>query len=102
MYGNIFRRQQSGDERKSLVLLSVIGAKTYGVLCSILAPKRPQDKSYAELVRALTGYYEPRPLLMAERFYTSTTVIKPQESRSQSTTLNYEDWLHTASLMIVR
>ena len=36
-----FAANKVEDERKSSVLLSVIGAKTYGILRSLLAPERP-------------------------------------------------------------
>jgi len=75
-----FAANKVEDERKSSVLLNVIGAKIYGVLRSLLAPERPQDKSYDALAQALTGHFEPKPLLIAERFYFYRCDQAPGES----------------------
>ena len=53
-------------EKKRSVLLTVIGAATYKTLRNsiygnILAPAKPGDKTYAQLVEALTKYYKPAP-----------------------------------------
>ena len=45
------------------------GAKNYALLCSLLAPPLPREKSYEELVGTLKGHFEPKPLIIAERFY---------------------------------
>lgn len=56
------------DDKKVAVLLTVVGSKCYGLLESLLAPAKPKDKTYDELVTALKGHYEPKPLVIAERF----------------------------------
>ena len=55
-------------EKKVAIFLSVIGAKTYTVLRSPVAPAQPKDKSFAELKTLLKAHYDPKPLLIAERF----------------------------------
>ena len=35
-------------EKKVAIILSVIGAKTYAVLRSLVAPAQPKDKSFAD------------------------------------------------------
>ena len=50
------------DERK-------VGSRTYGLLRSLFAPARPQDKSLKELTTALEKCYEPKRIVIAERFY---------------------------------
>ena len=50
------------------VLLTVIGAKTYGLLRSLLAPTLPQDKSYEELVTKLISHFSPKPIFTSEWF----------------------------------
>ena len=57
------------DARKVPVLLSVIGGKTYDLLRNLLSPTDPKDKTFDELVEALKGHYEPKPLVIAERFH---------------------------------
>ena len=56
------------DEKKVAVLLSVIGPKIYALLRDLLAPDKPQDKSVADLFGTLKKHYEPKPVIIAERF----------------------------------
>ena len=67
---SVYFTANSIDAAKQVpVLLSVIGAKTYSLLRSLTAPDKPQDKSYAELSEILQAHFEPKPLLIAERFH---------------------------------
>ena len=56
------------ENKKTAVFLSVIGAKTYEVLKSLIAPEKPSTKTYLELKDALTKHYKPKPLVIYERF----------------------------------
>ncbi|KAJ8021906.1 hypothetical protein HOLleu_39239 [Holothuria leucospilota] len=56
------------NEKKVSVFLSVVGAKTYGLLKSLLTPDKPSDKTYNELIQTLKGHLTPKPLVIAERF----------------------------------
>ena len=51
---------------KQVVLLNVIGSKTYSLLCSLTAPDLPQSLTLDALVKLLKGHFEPKPLLIAE------------------------------------
>ena len=51
-------------EQKGSVFLAVIGATT----TSLLAPEKPNTKTFAELVNVLQRHYKPKPLIIAERF----------------------------------
>eukprot|EP00731_Ephydatia_muelleri_P025536 Em0017g619a len=42
--------------------------QTYAVLRSLVAPDQPKDKSFAELKTLLKAHYDPKPLVIAERF----------------------------------
>ena len=57
------------DEQKSSVFLAVIGASTYKLLNSLLAPEKPNTKTFDELVNVLQRHYKPKPLIIAERFH---------------------------------
>ena len=50
------------------MLLSVIGPKIYALLRDLLAPDKPQDKSVPDLFGTLKKHYEPKPVIIAERF----------------------------------
>ena len=56
-------------ERKVPMLLAVIGSAAYSVLHNLLAPESPKMKTYEELVAALRQHYEPKPLVIGERFH---------------------------------
>ena len=57
------------DARKVPVLLTAIGAKAYDTLRSLLSPMRPQDKSFADLLTVLRQHFDPKPLVIGERFH---------------------------------
>ena len=48
-------------EKKRAVLLSVVGPATYKLLRSLLAPAKPGEKNYDELVATLLAHYSPPP-----------------------------------------
>jgi len=50
------------------VFLSVIGAKTYTLLRNLLAPTKP-EASLASLTSALKNHFEPKRVVIAERFH---------------------------------
>ena len=57
------------NEKKVSVFLTVIGANAYTRLRSLLSPELPRTKSYEHLVETLKRHYEPKPLIIAERFH---------------------------------
>ncbi|XP_027869143.1 uncharacterized protein K02A2.6-like [Xiphophorus couchianus] len=56
------------EEKHVAVLLSVMGAKAYGLLRNLVQPEKPKDKTFGEIVDILKEHYEPKPILVAERF----------------------------------
>ena len=60
-----FQANSIAEEKQVAVFLSVIGAKNYSLLRSLTA----QDKSYEDLVSALTTHFQPKPIVIAERFH---------------------------------
>lgn len=63
-----FDANDVADEKKVPVLLSNIGAKTYGLLRSLVAPKAPKEKTLAEITTLLKSHFEPTPSVIAERY----------------------------------
>ena len=51
------------------VFLTIIGSKTYELLRKLVAPGKPADLKYQELVEVLGKHFNPAPLLIAERFH---------------------------------
>ncbi len=63
-----FETNSVADEKKVAVFLSTIGSKTYALLRNLLAPTLPRVKTFDQLVTALKEHYEPKHLMIAERF----------------------------------
>ena len=57
------------DEKKVAVLLTIVGVKNYSLLEGLLAPTNPREKSYDELTQVLKAHYEPKPVVIAERYH---------------------------------
>ena len=71
------------EAKRTAVLLSVIGAKTYEVLKSLLAPDKPSAKSYPDLKAVLLSHFKPKPLTIYERFKFHKAVQKDTENAAQ-------------------
>ena len=52
-----FRANDIADEKKVAILLSVIGARSYAPLRSLVAPALPQDKSFEDLCSLLKRHF---------------------------------------------
>lgn len=63
-----FDANDVADDKKVPVLLSNIGAKTYGLLRSLAAPKAPKEKTLDEIKKLLKSHFEPTPSVIAERY----------------------------------
>ena len=55
-------------KRKVAVFLSTIGAEAYALVKNLAAPAAPTTKTLEELCKLMKDYYEPAPLIIAERF----------------------------------
>ena len=51
-----------------IVFLSVFGAKTFGLLRSLLAPQKPSEMTLAQVTDVLKAHFEPTPIIITERF----------------------------------
>ena len=91
----------TGVDKKCAILLSVIGDSTYKLLSSLLAPTKPGEKSFGDLVTILKNHFSPMPSEIMERFKFNTCFHKPGESiatyvselRSIAKNSNYGDTL---------
>ena len=82
----------------------MLGAATYGLLKSLLAPDNLKDKSLADLKVALIKHFEPKRNKVAERFHFHKRNQKPGESvadyvaelRQLATHCSFEGYLNEA------
>ena len=54
--------------KQRAILLSSCGADTYQVIRNVVAPGKPTDKTFSELVELVTAYYCPKPSVIAQRY----------------------------------
>ncbi|XP_075547601.1 uncharacterized protein LOC142582073 [Dermacentor variabilis] len=67
-FEHYIRATQVSYDLKVSTFVTAIGKQAYHTLKNLLASVKPEAKTYDELVRALTGHYSPKPLVIAERF----------------------------------
>ena len=65
---HFFKANKVEDNLKRDAFLTCLGKETFGLLQALVVPAKLSDKTYDELVAALTAHFEPRPLIIAERF----------------------------------
>ena len=63
-----FQVNKVAEGKQVAVFLSAIGPQTYVLLRSLVIPAIPKDKTFTELIEVLKKHYEPKPLVIAERF----------------------------------
>ena len=51
------------EEKQRAVLLSSCGPQTYNLLKSVLAPEKPTDKSFVQIVQLMKDYFQPKPCI---------------------------------------
>ena len=61
-------------------MLSSCGAGTYSLLRNLVAPAKPSDKSYDELVRVMNEHQNPKPSVIVERYKFNKRDRQPGES----------------------
>ena len=55
-------------EKKRAVLLTSCGVQTHALIKNLLAPEKPSEKSFAEIVRTVKEHLCPKKLVIAERY----------------------------------
>ena len=75
-----FAANEIADDKKVAVFLSSVGATTYALLRDLSAPDKPADKTMGQLTTILKGHFNPKPLVIAERYQFHTRSQKTTES----------------------
>lgn len=68
--------------RKKAILLTEIGPETYAVLGNLLAPLKPKDCSFADIISKLKAHFDPKPSEIAESYKFGTRTQKAGETIS--------------------
>ena len=53
---------------KKAILLSVVGAETYQLIRSLVAPANPKEKTFDELVKLVQEHHQPIPSAIVQRY----------------------------------
>ena len=72
-----------GDDKeptRRALFLSGVGSSTYVTLKSLLAPTKPADKKFEEIVSVLTKYYSPPPSEVVQSYRFFSRVRQPGET----------------------
>ena len=68
------------EDKQVPILLSSIGAQTYSLIRDLVAPKTLGRLSFAQIVEVLTSHFQPKRLVIAERFHFHKRVQAADES----------------------
>ena len=66
--------------RKRAIFLTEVGPEVYTTLSNLLAPTKPKDVSFTNIVEVLEKHYNPKPLEIAQSFHFGTRNQKSEES----------------------
>ena len=56
------------EGQRVATLLTVIGGTAYKIVRNLVASASPKDKTYTELMDALSAHFSPKPFVIAERY----------------------------------
>ena len=83
-------------DKKVPIFLNPVGKQHYQLLANLFLPDKPASRPLSEIVDALKGHYEPKPIVIAERF----NFHRRQQGRSElSMSQNWGSSQSTASLV---
>ena len=71
--------------KKRSVFLAMVGPSAYKLLGNLVAPKKPGEVEYGELVKKLSEHHNPAPSEIVQRFKFNSRVRNPGESVAKFT-----------------
>ena len=57
-----------------------MGEKAYKLMCSLISPAKPNDKSFGQLVKAMRGHLCPPPSEIVQRYKFNSRIWQDEES----------------------
>ena len=67
-------------EKKKAILLSVVGAHTYQLMRSLIAPEKPKEKTFEQLVKLVQEHHQPTPSAIVQRYKFNSRIQSTGES----------------------
>ena len=68
------------EEKKRAILLSVCGPSTYQLMRSLVAPRKPAEYTFAQLVKLIKDHHQPVLSVTVQRFAFNSRTRKDNES----------------------
>ena len=68
------------EAKRAATFLSALGKNTFKVLHNLVLPAKLQDQSLGDIVKVLSEHYEPKPLVISERFNFNRRQQEPNET----------------------
>ncbi len=62
------------EKKQQAILLSVCGAETYKLIRDLVAPTKPTEKTFAELVKIVMNHHQPLLPIIVQQFYFNTRI----------------------------
>ena len=56
------------DGKKASVFLATIGPAAFHILSNLVAPKKPGEESYTRLIKVMSEFHNPKPLVTVQRY----------------------------------
>ena len=67
-------------EKKKAILLSVVGADAYQLIRSLIAPEKPKEKTFEQLVKLVQEHHQPTPSAIVQRYKFNSRIQSTGES----------------------
>ena len=80
---NDIKDDEGSAAKKRAILLSVCGAETFHLIKSLLAPVKPETKSFQEIVELVEKHHNPEPSATVQRYKFHCRCRQPGETVSQ-------------------
>ena len=66
--------------KRKATLLSVCGAPTYKLMCDLVAPGKPKDKTFQQLKEIVQSHLKPKPSVIVQRYRFNTRAQQSGET----------------------
>jgi len=70
----------TAGETKCAILISAMSGKAYKLMCNLISPNKPGDKSFGELVEVMTKHFCPPPSEIVQQYKFNLRVWQDGES----------------------
>lgn len=75
----LFACNNVNDDKKKAMFLTLIGAEAYRALKDLVSPDLPSSKTFDELKTTLVSHFNPKRLVIAERYKFYSAQQEPEE-----------------------